>query len=227
MKDTVTINREYLILCEGKRDKVVLETLLEGQLNGTYQVVPLDQLNETGGNSRWSHALLGLLGITGISKVSGLVVIADSEDNPDQSFRQVHDAFANLASDPEESNQRFSIPHEPQRIYVDTDRVPVGVWMVPAPNRLGSMETLVVEGSLEVAPDSIRTCVQEFIDCSNLDAMTESNKDKCRVRALLIAYGKCETSFSRIWRECSEQFSLAGLGPIKTFLESLVADTRG
>ena len=143
-----------LVLCEGKEDKLVIETLAEhAGLTGKLA------FDDYGGKDNLRNYLKLLKArpeyVRG--EYSKVLVTRDA----DSDFPSAWDAAKGSIQDV------FSIaPGSPGAWVRIDDRPEIAAWIIPGPGQSGMIETLCVESSRSKIPDLL-TCLDSFVACLN------------------------------------------------------------
>ena len=141
-----------LVLCEGKEDLLVIQTLaehagLEGKLN----------FQQYGGKDQL-RAYLHLLKTSPEyvrGEYSRVLVTRDADVNFDASWQALKDSIA----------EAFSINLTNPGEWIKLEDGPeIAAWIIPGPGKTGMIETLCLESSRAKTPE-VFNCLDSFVNC--------------------------------------------------------------
>lgn len=144
-KNTIQIQEPYVIVVEGKEDKIFLEAFIKHLRLQKIQVIDI------GGKTKFRDRLTSLRKASRFSEIVSLGVIRDANSNPDSAFQSICDALrgANLPV--------------PERPLVPSKGTPqIIVMIVPNENTPGILEDVCLEA---VASDPVMSCVEKYFEC--------------------------------------------------------------
>jgi hypothetical protein len=183
------------VVCEGNSDRGFLEHLIASrQLAGFTVGFPRSETVRADGVSGIGKLLLAIDASRDRTKLRGLLVIADADENPAQRFAEIQGELAAVGCDLNE-------PFVPQR--ADSRNLTIGVFLMPGRGRTGTLEHLLLDAVFE-GNQELELCVNAFRDCLREPVRWSENKQaKMRLHALMA--GCCEerpsTNLARVWNK--------------------------
>jgi hypothetical protein len=192
------LTTEYLVICEGSHDRHFLDNLFANR--GISNIAVLSNYNLVGayGNTGFGRALDAIAAASGFESVRGIVAVTDSDNDPDASFRLVVDQIAATEQIFGPPSRRYPIPNQPA-VFVP-GHPSVGVITIPWHDKLGTLETLLLEG-IE-GPIAIHaSCMREFSACVGAHSWPIGPRSKMQLRAFLASSTpqEPEIGFASIW----------------------------
>jgi len=213
LSKTQTIESEFLIVAEGGHDAAFFKYLCEARGIGGVTT------ENVGGNGKFESYFKGFSERTGLRGLKALVVAADCEESPEESFKTVRKAL---------KKANLPYPDQPLQIAQRQDySFAVAVMMIPfigtGPTR-GCLETLLLESASERLVDQ-RQCVNDFCGCMNVASWPNAARDKFAVRAYIAASWRDDPNLSLVYAVSPEK-NLIPLGHscfngIATFLRQI------
>jgi hypothetical protein len=152
------------ILCEGFEDSALARALTDFSPRKLTRsdVSPNNDVGSVSGNTEFEKAIIGAEITRGFEKVQHVVVVADNDDNPIDSFNQVT-LQLKKAKDEGSVKRDWAIPAQPG---VKTAGDPsVTIWMWPSIGQPGCLESLLWK-IIETEYQPISLCVEAALQCS-------------------------------------------------------------
>jgi hypothetical protein len=207
------------ILCEGADDAEFFARLALArglhQYNAHCPKGPDGRCIGKGGFKK--HLELLKQGIPSGVPLKGVVVVADSDEDPVVSFREVQKSIA--ASE-------LRVPDDPLQIMTNHSGFPaVAVMMVPWHDRRGNLECIVLDALRDIVPQ-LFPCLEAFRDCCGAQNRPESLQGKMLLRCLITALNSDDpsatlTNFLKAPAEiCPINYSHAAFTPIADFFRT-------
>lgn len=141
-----------LVLCEGKADRLVMESLAAHAGLGQHLVF---ESYDGGSKLRANLANLAVSPEFTRREYRKILVTCDADDNYDAAFTSVKTAI----------QQVFAQTIEKPGDWVDLNSsTKISAWIIPGPNRTGMIETLCLDAARALNPDQF-TCLDSFINC--------------------------------------------------------------
>jgi hypothetical protein len=200
----IQITGELVLLCEGNADKAFFTTLLRDRNGMPRFNIPFPESREEleegreplGGRNNFGAMLRAVRVPLGFRQVRGILIVADSSDDPEGTFSFVCDQIR-LAPG-------YTVPEEPPSLSDRTDNSPsIGVMLVPDEGTPGGIETLYVREMTEKR-DWLLSCVESFLSCEQIPAhgWSPENKDKARFHSMVASLYEHDPSraASMIWK---------------------------
>ena len=143
------------VVCEGPADAHLVKRLLQREdLEGV-------SVNYAKGYERFGRHVRGLRTSSGWRKLRRLVLIGDNDTRPDARWQNAQDAL---------TAEGLPAPDRHADIVDGTDDGPsTGIFMVPGADRLGALETLLVQAILQER-EGLAECLQQLDECRASDA---------------------------------------------------------
>jgi hypothetical protein len=183
------LTEPYLAVCEGHGDaRFICALIRHKQIPGCAVGCP----SKTG----WPNIPEYLKGIKAIDLIRpvlhGLIVIADSDEEPDQQFQLMRTAL---------DDAEFPVPTEP--FSIEGDPLRTAVFIMPRQGQKGTLEHVLLEATFE-ANAQLKECVDTFLHCTGNDGERTANQlAKMRMSSLIGAF--CAenpwSSLAFIWSE--------------------------
>jgi hypothetical protein len=218
-KEAKDVPRPFLVVCEGMSDVRFVGSLLEHNKITDYNVgCPSREGHGRGsGLDAIPAYLLAIGAITqGKQKLRGILVLADSNDKPDERFSKIQTAL---------SAAGFPKPSTP--FNVEGGSVRVGVFLVPEEGKKGTLDDLLLEAALQNNPP-MRTCLDNFCECTgNVKSWKHNQQSKMRLSSLVAASCKDNpwASAAIMWSEEGNPIPISSdtFTPITNFLKRFIA----
>jgi hypothetical protein len=161
-----------VLVCEGKADDCFFRKIIDERRLQSFNVIPAN------GFEGIERALKGIRADpAGFVKMRGVLIAADSRDEPNATFDKVATMVRRAG---------YAVPEAPLEVTNETPRM--AVMLIPGPTRVGSLETLCVDA---IIGDRawLRDCIDAFLGCGELDALnwTPEKLSKARFCALVAA----------------------------------------
>jgi hypothetical protein len=182
-----------VILCEGAGDAAFLKHLIEARgLPNFHITYPThDDPQQPGGRGGFTERLKALKLIRGFAKVTDVLVISDNDDSPAKKFQEVAELI--------EAAPGYSAPKTPR---VAAGRDPrVTIFMLPADNTPGQLETLCLESCLNHWQEMTH-CLNAFIACNpHLAGWDQGKQERMKMRTMIasICSSDPNTSLTHAW----------------------------
>lgn len=140
------ITKPFLILSEGKADRVFLKHLLEVRgIDHNFEFFANDKYGA--GNTAFEASLKGLPVERGFENVKAILIVTDCDEEPERSFQKIQEQI---------KEAQFIVPEKPFEI-VKTENLPVlVVVMIPFDNVCGNLESYIVRAMADTWGDMSR-----------------------------------------------------------------------
>jgi hypothetical protein len=181
------IEEERIILCEGRRDKLFLEVLIQEHALPGFQVKHAAECNKTrenptgtGGVDGFGRALQSLVAMTGFRHLKGIVIVTDNDK--ESSIKELGQKIRKCAK---AGKYEYRSTKTANLIVVAN----TPVLIVPIPDdTCGNLETLCLPVLYDYWPRA-EECVQRFLECTGATKWTKQHQlDKARVRSIISAH---------------------------------------
>lgn len=173
------------ILAEGPEDAAFTRNLIQTRHLVGFEISPNEDVGSIRGNSGFERALIGCEPLTGFNGVSEVVILADNDGTPRESFEAV---LAQLMGAKTQGNLKrtWGVPSSAGARSIGDPSVTI--WMWPFANQIGCLETLIWPVLQRKYPKET-ACVDKAAQCAGTSAWPISKLDKARVRCFLsLAY---------------------------------------
>ncbi len=163
---------KLVLLGEGVADEKFFEKLIKERK------LPAFLVEHVRGRERFQARLEALVPGTdfGLERISGVLVVADNDDEPQTRFNYVRSQLANVAW--------CEVPDRPRQIVRKENSPAVAILMLPWDETPGALETLCLESMYEHYPEKA-ACLHAFFDCAAIHQWAPSKQHKMRMQALL------------------------------------------
>jgi hypothetical protein len=197
------LKTKRLLLCEGVDDAQLLRALIAARNLGAYDVRWVKDVGGAPGNSGFKEALITVVALTNFRAIRHVCLIADCDDHYGDSFNKLAQQIVNANAHPDVGG-RYYVPPKP---YTTVGGMPlVTVAMIPAENKKGAIETLVVSAISELPKfSSALKCAEAALDCVGIrkgnGAWPKQKIDKATMIAALALFNRDDpgVTLSRLW----------------------------
>ena len=184
------LTQEHVILCEGLADQNFLRKFQEKR-----QGIPaFDMLphHEHYGSTNFDRMLLALRGDkVGFEKLRGVLIVADSHDDPDVTFKSIKEQIQKVG--------QYPVPNQKAEIAPRTANHPaICVMLLPDDETPGGLETLCFRYLTREPHAWIKACIESFLCCDKIEAHSwgPETLDKARYECAVAATCKADPSRS-------------------------------
>ena len=153
------ITTEFQIVCEGKSDERFLRKLLKSSgLKQFHTMTPQKENGQGVGRSGLARHLSVIESgiVSSSAKLKGLVIVFDSEKDPQQSFEEI---CTHLKA------QDFPVPSSFSDVAHKTGKPSTHILLIPGYDRPGNLETLILDAMSSLFCSEI-ACVQKYSECT-------------------------------------------------------------
>jgi hypothetical protein len=186
---TREITNEVIILCEGAADQSFIKKLIA--LPGGFPPIDFLPPEIYYGRDRFDQMLSALKG-TGVSfsRIKGVLIIADSHDEPASTFGNIQEQIRNVPDYPVPDNLLTPAPPTP-------GHPSLAVMLLPDEETPGALESLFAR-ELEARNPWVTGCVDKFLRCRRMDAYRwpPEKHAKARYHSLVAALHRADPSRS-------------------------------
>jgi hypothetical protein len=148
------LKEERVLLCEGLADERFFQKLIE------QRGLPKFDVFHAEGKGKFPLLLRGIRGDpAGFSRVRGVLIVADSGDDPARSFASIRKQVKKAGS--------YSLPSAPSSLSIGRPRVSILLLPIGSP---GSLESLCLR-ALVGRKQWLYQCLDEFLSCGQIGAM--------------------------------------------------------
>ncbi len=166
----IKITESRVIVCEGKGDVAFFEHLIQKRGLPGFQVLPAD------GKDRYERVLVALSAAPGFEGISGILVVGDNDLDPPAAFRNIQQQIGAAGG--------YGVPNHPSEPVKSAGFPAVVVMMVPSPEGIGCLETLLIGAVYDVRPN-LKPCVDAYAACTHADAWNEVEQSKMNLQVLI------------------------------------------
>ena len=197
IRQNFSIQKPYLILCEGVSDRAFFRALMKDRNIQGYQTIhPVDLGAKRGGHSYWKFSLNQLIGATGFEILKGLIIATDNDNDMTTEFNKVQNALQDVSA------FQSCVPSKPYEIK-RSDSLKLSIMVMPEGGELGSLETLLLSVAEKNAPPEIKACIDKYHQCSGYLEFSPSQKAKACLRSYVACRlkKKPEISLVDLWEK--------------------------
>jgi hypothetical protein len=207
------ITRPYFAVCEGMSDATFVSRLLAHADRDNCSVgCPSDKSVGGQGVEKIPAYLQAIRAITkGRGILQGILVIADADQSARKRFRIIAEGF---------KDAEFPRPRVPFKIY--NKEIRVGVYLIPAKGKRGTLDHLLLEAALRNRPRMAR-CLDEFCSCTKKVKKWKSN-EKAKMKLSALVASSCRknpwASANTMWsyKGCPVSIGSSSFNIIRQFL---------
>jgi hypothetical protein len=182
-----------------------------------------------GGRDQFGSYLLGLPSIRGFYDLTDIILVADCDDKPDESFKYICDQISNAKpqATPLVTFTAPKIPNVPRAKDASLARGEpyISILMLPWAGEVGCLETLCLKSAADAAP-AVAVCMEEYAQCVSVDQWPVSKQAKMKLQALMAGAFKDNPAIAlgRVWTENPKETLVPLKHPcfdrLETFLKS-------
>ncbi len=196
------ITESYLLLCEGKQDKVFFQELFRAHVVTNILVECPEEGEEGRGVDAYPEYLNGLKGRTR-PNLKGFIITRDADDNAANAFNKVRDWLVSKGYPPPAAVGSI-VPAQAHPFDFATM-----VLLIPPNANAGCLETVLYPAAA-VKWQPIVPCVDAFWTCIGPAGRTANQESKIRLRVLLAAaYPRNPNlTLARLWEDAATALSL-------------------
>lgn len=204
-------NEPLVLFVEGYSDLTFYAELLEHL--GLFSRCFIQDLGGKGRNKLRDEALL-LLKPDNLARMKAVAVLLDADENADASFTLARHAIRDAVD--------FDVPQPGKWFEQTTTKSQFGIFIVAGANQKGEVETLAWEAWKSVAGNvGLRTCVEEFINCSRGRGLKLRSEDKVRIGAALSVLNEDDPRLGAGARAQLFDFNAVEFKPLCDFFSAL------
>jgi hypothetical protein len=168
----IEITESRLIICEGKADVAFFDHLIQGRGLPGFQVLSAE------GKDGYERVLVALSAAPGFDRIAGILVVGDNDLDPPAAFFNIQEQIRAVGT--------YPVPNHPGEAVKNQGYPAVVVMMVPWQERVGCLETLLIEAVDDVRHD-LKLCVDTYAACAHADAWNEVEQSKMKLQSLISA----------------------------------------
>ncbi len=187
------ITEPFLILCEGKADKVFLKYLLEIRgIEHSFEF--FEKVDKYGsGNTAFEAYLKGLPVERGFENVKAILIVTDCDEVPQSSFEAIQTQIENAG---------FGVPSKPLEIIKTPKKPAIAVVMIPFDNICGNLESYIVRAMSDKWID-VKTSADRHINDTPASVWEDCKKAKSIMQCMIAVLNKEDPnkSLAYIWSE--------------------------
>ena len=192
-----------LLICEGPGDIAFFQKLLHVRALPALNVRCPSGTDSIGhGKSAFGNLLSALRLEAALGDVSGVLLIRDSDDDPQEGFRDLEKQLEKAG---------VSIPSAPLETTTDDHFGIVKVIMVPWHDRRGQLETLCLE-SIRGLHRAKMDCVKTAIECMGSSTWAQGPREKAELRMFFAGFFEEDpnTGLQYVWKRQVQAIDLNG-----------------
>ncbi len=166
----IEITESRVIVCEGKADVAFFEHLIQKRGLPGFQVLPAD------GKDGYERVSVALSAAPAFDGISGILVVGDNDLDPGAAFLNIQKQIRAAGG--------YGVPNGPGEA-VKNGRFPaVVVMMIPFHERMGCLESLLIEAVYDVRPN-LKSCVDAYVACTHAGAWNQVEQSKMKLQVLI------------------------------------------
>lgn len=183
----IEIAQPKIIICEGVSDVAFFEELFAVRQLAGFQALSAN------GKGGFRDSLIALSGATGFATLSGVLLVGDCDVDPAGGFINIRDQISEAGV--------CGTPVRPANTVTQPGAPAVAVLMLPWLDRMGCLETLLVEAARLENPEVAR-CVDEYATCSGANGWNESELPKMKLQSVISAICRSDpvTALRYLWK---------------------------
>jgi hypothetical protein len=167
---------EYLIVGEGAGDASLVRNLCEQRGITGFQI------EDAGGSTKLETYLAGLQGRKGFDALKLLIVVADCDDDPGESFASVMKQL---------KAAKVVYPEAPYTFAYRSNLGDLGTYVLMLPFNgntatRGALESILLPSAVSHLSRHV-ACLDAWCACLEIDHLSSSHRDKVRLRSLIAA----------------------------------------
>jgi len=197
---------KYLCIVEGKGDEKIFSKLCT--IADVSNVV-FDSPNESHGGygkDNFFGLLQGLPTIRGFSGANGVLILQDSDDDPELALHEIKEQLRKANEAIKNDGRAFGIPQTFLRPTFGTNTPPVVAVSIPWINEKGALESLVLSAAEKKFPE-LKSCVDDFVQCAGgLNGWTAGKVAKARLACIVAAKLKSNPTAAVHYVPSSQEF---------------------
>lgn len=186
------IESDLLVVGEGTGDASLIRYLSQDRGITGFQVL------DAGGSSQFQQFIEGLPAVPGYIGLKGLVIVADSDEGADESFKNISSQLkaAKVHARP---GIPFHVGRSPQSDFATyVVMLPfAGTSDDPKP-LTGALESVLLPAALDNSPD-LAKCTERWCECVQMQQWRNTHRDKARLRSLIAAAHPRDPNISLSW----------------------------
>ena len=187
------LQNPWLIICEGTGDVSFFRHLIQQRGLPPFDIgYPGKPETETGGRGGFGELLRALRVRRDFPQITAILVVSDSDEDPDGSFAEVRAQIASAGG--------YPVPAQPLNVATSAGFPAIVVMMLPWVGQAGNLETLCLPAMYERWPDQ-RNCLNAFSGCMATDGWPITRQSQMRLRSLIagICLQDPNTSLTHAW----------------------------
>jgi hypothetical protein len=188
---SIQLKAKRLIICEGKGDQSFFRELIKRRVLLDFDVFcPPAPGTKNGGVGGFAKLLEGLSVQRGFDSLTGILVVADNDDDPEESFKKVFRIIKNASG--------FQAPSRPLQVVRADGVPPLAVLMLPWVNEPGALESLCLVATSYKFPQ-VRKCLERYVRCTGAKNWKPGKLLKMKMRCMLSATCETDPNTSLVW----------------------------
>jgi hypothetical protein len=182
MAERTKFDHPHFILAEGEEDAAFARELIaKRNISIKFDVSPNIDVGGTGGNSGFYDSSIASEPIIGFPDVKNVVILADNDDDPSASFKNVCDQIEKARSEGNLNRDWGKATSPGTKAAGDPS---VSIWMWPSAGKKGCLETLFWQVVCAKYAKEAK-CIDVACKCAGADVWPLSKLDKARFRCFV------------------------------------------
>jgi hypothetical protein len=167
---SIQLEHSRAIICEGVADQAFFMRLIHDR------GLPGFDILDAKGRTRYSEILKGLRVGSHPIKLKAVLIVADNDDVPTQSFAKIQKQIRIATG--------YPVPGRPMEIAKTAGQPLVLIMMLPWTDTPGCLETLL-NMIWQREQESMKVCVDEFLTCTKVTEWKIQKRDKAAIQCFI------------------------------------------
>lgn len=226
MGKPIRITKPKLLIVEGHSDREMIGSLLSTRAIPDIDVLcPASMGGMLEGEDAIRQLLDAIAGSSGFGRLERLVLLVDSDDNPQEKLKKMQDVLRattplNIAG----SSGRYPVP-DAVGIFANEASMPsVAISLLPSDGQVGAMESLCWQAGSALRQD-LSACIVEFGNCVGVGQWLPQKQDKFKLRCLISSACSVNPDLptTKLWEKAPDLVPLNSpvFDPLAAFLQSI------
>lgn len=180
-----SLTKKFLLLCEGPADQIFFQKLFDSRKIDDFDIPEHEKIGSLYGWQALGKMLLAVSGDPGgYGNLKGILIVADSCDDPVKSFKRVCSKIKTHGP----YGSHFLQPNSPLSVTKQIiGHPPISIMLVPTAGT-GALETLCVAAIFNKRA-WLRSCVETYLGCGQIKALQwpAEKRDKAKLQCAIAA----------------------------------------
>ena len=200
-EDPLTLKNDRLILSEGKHDCAFFRHLITQRSLPASDVFCVPDIVGSRGRDSFKNVLKGLRVVHGFDRLKDIIIVSDSDADPDQSFLSIVKQIRNVENLNPSQDRSYPVPEYPHQKAVGYPSITI--LLLPWKDQPGSLEDLCYQALVKKS-STHKSCVESFAECCGINAWEPQKISKMKLRAFIAVYykKKPDMPLGLVWNRC-------------------------